>query len=75
MNKFQKELAKLKEKGNFYDKTCYKVYPTNSIPPQLYYVIKAHKPEKHFVMRTTVFTTEIAPYTPYIIYIYYIYYI
>ena len=46
LNKFQKELAKLRKEGKFDNKTYYKVYPSGAIPPRLYGVIKAHKPEK-----------------------------
>ena len=33
LNKFQKELAKLIKEGNFDNKTYYKVYPLDAIPP------------------------------------------
>ena len=46
LNKFQKELAKLKKEGNFHNKANYKVFPSDAIPPRLYGVVKAHKPEK-----------------------------
>ena len=46
MNKFQKELAKLTRGVKFNNKTYYNFYPSDVIPPRLYGVIKAHKPEK-----------------------------
>ena len=56
MNKFQKELAKLRKKGKFDNKTYYKLYPSDAILPQPYGVIKVHKPEKNYTMRITVST-------------------
>ena len=61
LKKFQKELAKLR-KNKFDNKTYFKLYPSDAIPPQLYGVIKAHKPEKNYPMRTIVSTTGTAPY-------------
>ena len=46
LNKFQKERAKLRKEGKFDNKTYYKAYPSDVIPPRIYGVIKAHKPEK-----------------------------
>ena len=46
LNKFRKELAKLRKEGEFENKIYYKVYPSDAIPPQLYWVIKAHKTGK-----------------------------
>ena len=40
----------------------YKVYPSDAIPPQLYGVVKAHKPEKNYPMRAIVSTIETVPY-------------
>ena len=62
MNKFQKELAKLRKEGKFDNKTYYKVYPSDAIPPRLYGVVKAHKPEKNYPMRTIVSTIGTVPY-------------
>ena len=47
LNKFLKELAKLRKENKFDNKTCFKLYPSNAVPPRLYRVIKAHKPEKN----------------------------
>ena len=46
LNKFKKELAKLRKEGKFDNKTYYKVFLSDVIPPTLYWVVKAHKPEK-----------------------------
>ena len=62
LNKFQKELAKLRKEGKFDNKTYYKVYPSDAIPPRLYGVVKAHKPEKNYLMRTIVSTIGTVPY-------------
>ena len=62
LNKFQKELAKLRKEEMFDNKTCYKVYPSDAIPPRLYGVVKAHKPEKNYLMRTIVSTIRTVPY-------------
>ena len=62
LNKFQKELAKLTKENKFDNKTYFKLYPPDTIPPRLYGVIKAQKPEKDYPMRTTVSTVGTAPY-------------
>ena len=54
--KFQKELAKLRKEGQFDNKTYDKVYPSDAIPPRLCGVVRAHKPEKNYPMRTIVST-------------------
>ena len=38
------------------------MYPSDAIPPQLYEVIKAHKPDKNYSLRTIVSTIRTAPY-------------
>ena len=62
LNKFQKELAKLRKENKCDNKTYFKWYPSDAIPPRLYGVIKAHKPEKNYPMRTIVSTIGTAPY-------------
>ena len=48
-------------KGNKFDnKTYFKLYPSDAIPPRLYRVI--NKPEKNDPMRTIVSTIGTAPY-------------
>ena len=62
---FQKELAKLRKENKFDNKTYFKLYPSDAIPPRLYGLIKAHKPEKKklsYPMRTIVSTIGTAPY-------------
>ena len=61
LNRFQKELAKLRKEGKFDNKTYYKVYPSDAIPTRLYGVVKAHKPEKNYPMRTIVSTIGTVP--------------
>ena len=43
LNKFQNGLAKLKKENKFDNKTYFRLYPSNAIPPQFYRVIKACK--------------------------------
>ena len=62
LKKFQKELAKLRKDNKFDNKTYFKLYPSDAIPPQLYGVIKAHKSEKNYPMRTIVSNIGTAPY-------------
>lgn len=62
LNKFQKTLASLRKEGKFDNKTYYQIYPSDAIPPRLYGVIKAHKPEKNYPMRTIVSTIGTVPY-------------
>ena len=61
LNKFQKELAKLRKEGKFDNKTYYKVYPSDAIPPRLYGVVKVHKSEKNYLMRTIALTIGTVP--------------
>ena len=46
LNKFPKELAKLRKENKFENNTYFKLYPSDAIRPPLYGVIKAQKPEK-----------------------------
>ena len=62
LNKFQKELSESWKEGKFDNKTYYKVYPSDAIPPRLYGVTKAHKPEKNYPMRTIVSNIGKVPY-------------
>ena len=43
LNKFLKELAKLRKESKFDNKTYFKLYPSYAIPPRLYGVIKARE--------------------------------
>ena len=62
LNKFPKELAKLRKEGKIDNKTYYKVYPSYAISSRRYGVIKAYKLEKNYPMRTIVSTVVTAPY-------------
>ena len=55
----------MRKENKFDNKTYFKLYPSDAIPPRLYGVIKAHKPEKKklsYPMRTIVSTIGTAPY-------------
>ena len=47
LNNFQKELTELRKDRKFDNKTYYKVYSSDAVPPRLYGVIKAHKSQKN----------------------------
>ena len=49
LNKFQKELAKLRKENKFDNKTYFILYPSDAIPPQCYGVIEAHEQEKYIL--------------------------
>ena len=55
-------LNKLRKEGKFDNKTYYKVYPSDAVPPRFYGVVKAHEPEKNYPMRTIVSTIGTVPY-------------
>ena len=54
--KFQRVTSKLRKDGKIDDKTFHKIYPSDAVPPRLYGLVKAHKPEKGYPMRTVVST-------------------
>ena len=54
--KFQATLRDLHKQGQFTDAEYKKLYPSDPIPPRMYGVIKAHKPEKNYPMRIVVST-------------------
>ena len=54
LNKFQKEQAKLSKERKFDNKTSSKFHSLDATPSRLYWVIKAHKPEKNYPTRTIV---------------------
>ena len=62
LNKFQKELVKLRKESRSDTKTYFQIYPFDSIPPRLYGVIKTHRTEKDYPMRTIMSTIGTAPY-------------
>ena len=60
--KIQKKLSSLRKMGRFSDKEYERMYPSDAIPPRMYGLIKAHKPEKDFPMRLVVSTIGTANY-------------
>ena len=61
-SKIQKHLATLRKQQKFETRTYFQLYPSDPIPPRLYGVIKAHKPEKCYPMRAIVSTIGTPPY-------------
>ena len=57
-----KHLATLRKQQKFETRTYFQLYPSDPIPPRLYGVIKAHKPEKCYLMRAIVSTIGTQPY-------------
>jgi predicted GIY-YIG superfamily endonuclease len=55
-SKIRTYLSKLNKKGRFTKKEYESLYPSDPIPPRMYGVIKAHKPEKSYPMRLVVST-------------------
>ena len=55
-SKIQKHLATFCKQQKFETRTYFQLYPSDPIPPSLYGVIKAHKPEKCYPMRAIVST-------------------
>ena len=62
VTKFQQQISKLKKAEKIDMTTFYQMYPSDAIPPRLYGLIKAHKPEKGYPMRTVVSTIGTAFY-------------
>ena len=60
--KFQSHLQKLKKEGKFDKKTYSLIYSSECIPPRLYGILKAHKPEKNYSMRAVVSTIGLPAY-------------
>ena len=56
LRKFQRTLAKLRKEGKFDNSLYFQIYPSDASPPRMYGMVKAHKPEKNFPMRTVVST-------------------
>ena len=55
-SKIQKHLCKLRKVKKFTDTEYFEIYPSDPIPPRLYGTVKAHKPEKNYLMRAVVST-------------------
>ena len=62
VTKIQKKLSSLRKLNRFTDKEYEKIYPSDAIPPRMYGMIKAHKPEKDYPMRLVVSTIGTANY-------------
>ena len=56
VRKFQKEISRLKKEEKIDVRTFHRLYPSDAVPPRLYGLLKAHKPEKNYPMRTVVST-------------------
>ena len=54
--KIRSELSKMNKAKKFTAAEYELVYPSDPVPPRLYGVVKAHKPQKNFPMRTIVST-------------------
>ena len=62
VRKVQRQVSQL-HKDNKIDKSqFFQMYPSDAVPPRMYGMIKAHKPEKKFPMRTVVSTIGTATY-------------
>ena len=55
-------LSVLNKKGRFTKKENDALYPSDAMPPRMYGVVKAHKPEKNYPMRIIVSTIGTPPY-------------
>ena len=56
------KLAPLNKKGRFTKKEYELIYPSDAVPPRMYGLVKAHKPEKNYPMRLVVSTIGSPPY-------------
>ena len=55
-------LETLNKKGGFTKKECESIYPTDAVPPRMYGLVKAQKPEKNYPMKLVVSTIDSPPY-------------
>ena len=53
-NKIQKILRRLRKEKKFTDREYFQICPSDPIPPRFYGIIKAHKHENNYPMRTIV---------------------
>ncbi|XP_065683453.1 uncharacterized protein LOC136096195 [Hydra vulgaris] len=60
--KIRRYLSKLNKRNCFSKEEYEKIYPSDPIPPRMYGVIKAHKPEKFYPMRIIISTIGTANY-------------
>ena len=61
-SKIQKHLGTLRKQQKFETRTYFQLYPYDPIPPRLYGVVKAHKPEKCCPMQAIVSAIGTPPY-------------
>ena len=59
--RFTKKIQKIyrpRKKKKFTDKEYFQIYPSHPMPPGLYGIVKTHKPEKNYPMRSIASTKE-----------------
>ena len=54
--KFQNVLSALRKQEKLTNSQFYEMYPSDAVPPRMYGMLKAHKPQKHYPMRLVVST-------------------
>ena len=54
--KFQATLRQMRKDNKIDSKLFYEMYPSDAVPPRMYGMVKAHKPQKNFPMRAVVST-------------------
>ena len=62
VKKVQSKISQLHKDKKISKSLFYQMYPSDATPPRMYGMIKAHKPEKNFPMRTVVSTIGTATY-------------
>ena len=50
-NKIQKILCQLRKENKFRGREYFQIYPSDLVPPRLYGTMKAHKPEKNYLIK------------------------
>lgn len=56
LTKFQRAISTLRKQGRFSNQQFFKIYPSDAVPPRMYGMVKAHKPQKNYPMRLVVST-------------------
>jgi hypothetical protein len=54
--KFQTTLSKLRKEQKVDSKLFFEMYPSDAVPPRMYGMVNAHKPQKDYPMRAVVST-------------------
>ena len=54
--KFQRELLQLRKDDKIDTKLFFDMYPSDAVPPRMYGLLKVHKPQKDYPMRSVVST-------------------